>query len=117
MFSEKLCELCDTPGELVCFCSQIVLCSSCIGKHLIADPTAMHKPVPLSQSHLTSVLAQNYQKVQAEESQIIANLSQKHHIYIAAGDKIEKELKLLEDFQSLSIQFITEFVKMIETDL
>ncbi|CAG9333577.1 unnamed protein product [Blepharisma stoltei] len=118
MFTEKLCQLCNTEeSELVCFCKKIVLCSSCIGKHLISDPSGQHKPVPLSQSHLTSVLAVNFEKVKAEESQIIADLSQKHSINIEIQQKFEKELKIIDDFQSLSIQLITESVKIIESDL
>mmetsp|Transcript_15047 Transcript_15047/g.15051 ORF Transcript_15047/g.15051 Transcript_15047/m.15051 type:complete len:407 (-) Transcript_15047:608-1828(-) len=118
MFADKLCQLCKTnEAELVCFCKKVVLCSSCIGRHLISDPSSMHKPVPLSQSQLTTVLAVNYEKVQAEESQIIASLSQKHNIYVAIQEKFEKELKIIDDFQNLSIQFITEFVKIIEAEL
>ena len=72
--SESLCALCcQTPPTFICFCAEILLCSKCLSAHLLASPTATHKPVPVTsyeQFALSSPISQralHYREVLTKE--------------------------------------------------
>ncbi|CAG9313897.1 unnamed protein product [Blepharisma stoltei] len=117
MMNTKTCEVCNGPGELICFCKQAILCSSCVGRHIISDISSSHKPVALSESQLTSLMAENWHELCATEAQILAQASQKQEVLAYIKSRLEKEISAVDEFQNLSIQFITEIVKVIERDL
>ncbi|CAG9315941.1 unnamed protein product [Blepharisma stoltei] len=117
LMNTKSCEICKGVGELICFCKQVILCSSCVGKHIISDIGSNHKPVALSESQLTSLVAENWREICATEAQILAQASQKQEILSHIKSRLEREISNIDEFQNLSIQFITEIVKVIERDL
>lgn len=117
MITSKVCELCKTEGELICLCKQVILCSSCVGKHIISDISSNHKPVALSENQLATLMAENWHELCATEAQILAQASQKQEIFTTIKQKLEKELSAIEEYQNLSVQFVTEIVRIIERDL
>ena len=53
----ELCSACNKTGDIICFCSNIIVCTQCIGKHLIDFPSLIHKPVVLKDFHMRSLVS------------------------------------------------------------
>ncbi|CAG9311623.1 unnamed protein product [Blepharisma stoltei] len=111
------CIICQEKAKLICFCSNISLCEKCIGKHLLNNPSINHKPVPLSDSYLSSKYTQNLEDLNKTEEKILQVAACQQEVINAIQSKLANEILELEEFKKLSLEVIAEFIKGIQRDV
>jgi hypothetical protein len=67
------CASCDQPAKFVCFCADLELCDGCLPQHLIDNPTANHRPVPVTSPEILNVVRNVNNKRKLAESTLISD--------------------------------------------
>ena len=116
MDSYKCCD-CGITGELLCYCNQSSFCVGCIGKHLVSNPSIMHKTIPLQDLKMRSLLTSSMTQIKAKESEIIMHASSILALENLARNRIQQEISIISKFCDNSILKIQNFVQTLKTEI
>lgn len=111
------CSNCGITGELLCYCNQSSYCVGCIGKHLVLNPSTMHKTIPLQDLKMRSLLASSMTQIKAKESEIIMHASSILALENMARNRIQQEISTISKFCENSILKIQNFVQTLKTEI
>ncbi|CAG9324089.1 unnamed protein product [Blepharisma stoltei] len=117
METNKQCQLCKQNAELICFCTQILLCSNCIGTHLIKDTSIIHNPISLKDTRTASLMSSSWFELKEKESQIITKAKIRDELNSACRLKLHEELTELENFKKESFFAIDQYIDKLQKEL
>ena len=115
--NDHLCSICQTvQPEFICFCSEVRLCGNCISRHLLAQPSLSHRPLPLASRELIQSFRMQIQDFKdVPMGEVRRSESGKRLI-------IEREMRRLVCFQSeallqlqrIKVHYEAEIAKTVE---
>ena len=106
------CELCGSEAKLLCFCRKCSLCESCIGKHLISEPTLAHKPVTFSQSEIAAQYEREFSEIREHEQRLMQEVSQRQEENEALKARLKQESQRLEQFKCTCLEYVALAVEV-----
>ena len=92
------CTICSNPGDLVCFCSNSIYCSRCIGRHIIENPLKSHKPILIKDLQMRTLLASSWKLITEKEKEILAESAHIFEIEKCAKERMQAELGSVDKF-------------------
>ena len=96
LMDSRPCELCNSPGKLICFCRKAILCDLCIGQHFLAEPSLSHKPISLSQSEVARVYEENIHTLHRNEERLIEEAGVRRTIARVCREKVTDSLSKID---------------------
>lgn len=111
------CTICQSTGDFICYCSNTVLCVSCIGKHLLQYPRTLHKPIPLSNKKLRNLVTSSLSLLKSKESEILSAASASLAQEKACKSRIAVEISSISAFCQNSLQKIQNFTNSIKSEI
>ena len=106
------CEFCGSEAKLLCFCRKCSLCESCIGKHLISEPTLAHKPVTFSQSEIAAQYEREFTEIREHEQRLMKEVSQRQEETTSLKVALKQESQRLEQFKSACLEYVALAVEV-----
>ena len=89
------CSQCHVrENAFICFCQEVLLCESCLTFHLLTNPSAAHKPVPLS----------SYQLIKEIQCEPKSEPESGKSLQLTMQEKLESELARLQDFRTSALE-------------
>ena len=70
-----VCEICDDPAELLCFCARVALCQKCLGAHIMKDPSMHHRPIPLNSPEIFEAMRNSESALRVLEENAMNEIS------------------------------------------
>ena len=99
--SDHLCFECKTqPPAFICFCEEVMVCKTCISKHLLDNPNAEHKPKSVDSIELDQLIKSVKKGKEAGKVSTEDTAEQKRKNQKAV---LERDLENLHLFQSQSL--------------
>ena len=117
MMDSYKCAICQRTGDFICYCSNAILCVSCIGKHLLQYPGTLHKPVPLSNKKLRNLLASSLSLLKFKESEILSEAEASLAREKGCKAKIAEEIALVSKFCQSSLKKILSFTESVKSEV
>lgn len=111
------CEFCGSEAKLLCFCRKCSLCESCIGKHLISEPTLAHKPVTFSQSEIAAQYEREFTEIREHEQRLMHEVSQRQEETASLKSALKQECQRLEQFKSGCLEYVALAVEVAKQKL
>lgn len=111
------CEFCGSEAKLLCFCRKCSLCESCIGKHLISEPTLAHKPVTFSQSEIAAQYEREFTEIREHEQRLMLEVSQRQEETACLKAALKQESQRLEQFKSTCLEYVALAVEVAKQKL
>ena len=101
------CTICSNPGDLVCFCSNSIYCSRCIGRHIIL----------IKDLQMRTLLASSWKLITEKEKEILAESAHIFEIEKCAKERMQAELGSVDKFVNQSIKGVREFCSKLKSDI
>lgn len=111
------CANCQSAGDLICYCSSIVLCKSCVGQHMLDFPRTLHRPVPLCNKSLRNLITSSLPRLKSKESEILTQACTSLALEKACKSRITQEISSISAFCNNSILKLQTYINTLKSDL
>ena len=92
-----LCESCQKEARIICYCSKVLFCEECIGKHLLLAADNSHKPVVLNEEY-SKIIEISIKRLRESEAEILNNAERAQNIKLVMANRLKLEVDRLDEF-------------------
>ena len=110
---QTFCDSCKKPGDLICFCSKLSFCISCIGPHLLLQTPLPHRPAVLKQD-MARLIEYSLPKLLESEKDILEKAEKLHKTQKMIENRLENEVKAIDLFLASGVKDVGNFFRNLK---